>query len=344
MIPPSAYDTYDTTAILRNMESMKSQIDMLTEAQKVTSELITSLPLADNRLQINRNNPQQRAPGELMTPNPPKESVTQSVANSKNHSEEQQVDIKVVNNDNDEDDNDDEDDDDDDDYDDDDSDNDDEDVDAGDDDGDNDDDDVAVNNEDTDIEGLQIPSAQPPKVNNLSTIQQYRGGKTSNSYQKHWSKHTSLKADKDFMYAYSKSGSKQTIETRTFVNSQYMNKLATQGNARDKMQSYDGVTIGTGPVTALKAVSSKSKRPYHTSHSNRRCTGLFISRLQPQFTAPQVQTHVWQQAGLRIKAEKIPTRYSSYSSFYVPCDRQVMEDMQDPSIWPVGTLVKPYFS
>ena len=204
MIPPSAYDTYDTTAILRNMESMKSQIDMLTEAQKVTSELITSLPLADNRLQINRNNPQQRAPGELMTPNPPKESVTQSVANSKNHSEEQQVDIKVMNNDNDEEDDDD-------DYDDDDSDNDDEDVDTGDDDYDNDDDDVDVNNEDTDVEDLQIPSAQSPKVNNLSTIEQYRGGKISNSCQKHWSKHTSLKTDKDSMYSYSNSGSKQTI-------------------------------------------------------------------------------------------------------------------------------------
>ena len=109
------------------------------------------------------------------------------------------------------------------------------------------------------------------------------------------------------------------------------------------MQNYDRVTVGTEPVTALKAVSSKSQRPYHTSHSNRRCTGLLISRLQLQFTAPQVQTHVWQQAGLRIKAEKIPMHYSSYSSFCVPCDRQVMEDLQDPSIWPVGTLVTSSF-
>ena len=132
--------------------------------------------------------------------------------------------------------------------------------------------------------------------------------------------------------------SNRTVPSRTFINSANRFKLNANNQSGNKQ---DGFT-GTGPATLLKAVSHSQ----HTTHSrgNRACTGLFISRLEPQYTPKHVETYIWQHAGERVRAQKIVSKSSSCSSFYVPCERKVRDSLMDPSIWPEGTFVKLYFS
>ena len=77
---------------------------------------------------------------------------------------------------------------------------------------------------------------------------------------------------------------------------------------------------------------------------NRTCTGLFVSRLEPHYTAKHIEAFIWQQAGEKVRVEKITGRASLHSSFYVPCDRPVRDALKNSNIWPTGCFVKLYFS
>ena len=104
----------------------------------------------------------------------------------------------------------------------------------------------------------------------------------------------------------------------------------------------DRMTLGAAPTTTLKAVTPLSRKQSSSSSGNRLCTGLFVSRLQPHYTPKQVESFVWQQAGERVRVEKITGRSSQHSSFYIPCDRPVWDALKDSSIWPTGCCIKLY--
>ncbi len=110
--------------------------------------------------------------------------------------------------------------------------------------------------------------------------------------------------------------------------------------SHQKKTKQKGAIVGTGPSTTLKAATRKP----NSHHGNRTCTGLFVSSLEPQCTTKQVNTYIWKHAGVRVRSEKIPIRYMSHSSFYLPCDNTVRESLKDPSIWPADVFVKPYYS
>ena len=133
--------------------------------------------------------------------------------------------------------------------------------------------------------------------------------------------------------------SNRTVPSRTFINS--ANRFKLNANNQSGNNKQDGFT-GTGPATSLKAVPHSQ----HSTHSrgNRACTGFFISRLEPQYTPRHVEAYIWQHAGERVRAQKIVSKSSSCSSFYVPCEKKVRDSLMDPSIWPEGTFVKLYFS
>ena len=122
--------------------------------------------------------------------------------------------------------------------------------------------------------------------------------------------------------------------SRTYVNSKHEQGHKDRNKVRKSThhkQKQKGITIGSGPGSSLRAVVPPSQKQ-HPTPSNRHCTGLFISRLEPQCSAKQLQTYIWKQAGHRVRTEKIKTRYDTYSSFYIPCERRVREDLHDPSI------------
>ena len=197
---------------------------------------------------------------------------------------------------------------------------------------------VVENIEDDNDESFEIPCAQPQNHNHswMRGNQSFITSPCSDHLFSHavqeltsFPKYTSTGAD---------VSSNRTVPSRTFINSANRFKLNANNQSGNKQ---DGFT-GTGPATSLKAVSHSQ----HTTHSrgNRACTGLFISRLEPQYTPKHVETYIWQHAGERVRAQKIVSKSSSCSSFYVPCERKVRDSLMDPSIWPEGTFVKLYFS
>lgn len=97
--------------------------------------------------------------------------------------------------------------------------------------------------------------------------------------------------------------------------------------------------MGTGSAPGLRAVSKR--RP---ANENKMCTGVFITRLLPNTTSAQVESYVKCETGDLIKAEKLPTRYDTYSSFHIRCTGQIRTTLLDGRIWPIGCLVKPYMS
>ena len=99
------------------------------------------------------------------------------------------------------------------------------------------------------------------------------------------------------------------------------------------------MTVGSGSAPGLRAVGNR-----RTNIANRTCTGVFITRLLPNTTTSQLESYVKCETGEYVKAEKLPTRYETYSSFYIRCNGQLRTSLLDGRIWPVGTLVKPYMS
>ena len=57
-----------------------------------------------------------------------------------------------------------------------------------------------------------------------------------------------------------------------------------------------------------------------------------------------INKYIKQETGLDLKAEKLKTRYDTYSSFYIRCSGRVRDTLIDGRLWPIGALVKPYFS
>ena len=128
------------------------------------------------------------------------------------------------------------------------------------------------------------------------------------------------------------SQDKDTISSRNDNHQSNIQRKNTQEN----------VFTGTGPSLSIRAASSYDKET--TFSRNRTCTGVFVSRLEPRHTTNQLEKFIWNQSGCRVKPEKLPNRYGTYSSFYIPCDKRTRDALLDCSIWPVGTLIKLYFN
>jgi hypothetical protein len=99
------------------------------------------------------------------------------------------------------------------------------------------------------------------------------------------------------------------------------------------------VVIGQGNISNLKAAKSNQRR----SRSEQVCTGIFVTRLMPNYSARQIQKHIDKSLGLNVVVEKMQTRFDTYSSFHVRCDKRERDWIMDPNLWSVGVLVKPFY-
>ena len=66
--------------------------------------------------------------------------------------------------------------------------------------------------------------------------------------------------------------------------------------------------------------------------------------LNPKIIPRQMESFIKRETGLYVKPEKLVTKYSTYSSFYIPCDGPARRSLLDANIWPVGVMLKPYYS
>ena len=108
-----------------------------------------------------------------------------------------------------------------------------------------------------------------------------------------------------------------------------------------KHASYRDVLIGRGLEGSLKPAPAQR---YGTpvAAGNPIVTGIFITRLDQRTTPRMLQMHIKAETGLSVRAEKLRTKYSTYSSYYIRCDKKVRQDLLSPYIWPKGILFKEF--
>ena len=104
----------------------------------------------------------------------------------------------------------------------------------------------------------------------------------------------------------------------------------------------DSVLIGRGTCYNLQSV--QPKRQSVPNYPNRTITGVFLSRLGPKTTAAQLAVHIRREKGLTVRPERLRTKYSEYSSFYICVDKYHRSTIMDIDLWPKGTLVKPFYN
>ena len=106
----------------------------------------------------------------------------------------------------------------------------------------------------------------------------------------------------------------------------------------------DDVVFGRGFSTNIRSVGKPSKHSTATKQNQRRITGVFLTRLAPKTSAAQVALHVRKETGLTVRPEKLETKYNTYSSFYIPGDQRCRDELFCKDLWPMGSLLKPFYS
>ncbi len=115
------------------------------------------------------------------------------------------------------------------------------------------------------------------------------------------------------------------------------------GTEPDRSKRKDPVVLGTGCSSGIAVINPVTKERV-SSNPNRRITGVFASRFGPRTTAAQIAVHIRRETRLTVRPEKITTKYDNYSSFYIPCDAKKRRIIMDGSVWPEGSLLKPFYN
>ena len=75
----------------------------------------------------------------------------------------------------------------------------------------------------------------------------------------------------------------------------------------------------------------------------RECTGVFVSRLQRNTRAADVERHVSRVCGLRLKCEPVPTKFDTYNSYRVRASARDRDILLNSDKWPRNVIVKEYY-
>ena len=121
--------------------------------------------------------------------------------------------------------------------------------------------------------------------------------------------------------------SNQGISTRNFNQGGY------RSNANKRRKDEDMIT-GEGDQFNLCAAN-----PYQPE---RQCIRIFVSRIRPDYRGADVTQRVLRTSGLRVKCVPIPTRYKTYSSYFIPVNSDNINKLLNRKVWPRGVLVKRY--
>ena len=114
-------------------------------------------------------------------------------------------------------------------------------------------------------------------------------------------------------------------------SSRNFNQGGYRSNANKRRKDEDVIT-GEGDQFNLRAAN-----PYQRK---RQCIGIFVSRIRPDYRGADVAQHVLRTTGLRVKCVPIPTRYKTYSSYFIPVNSDNINKLLNRKVWPRGVLVK----
>ena len=114
------------------------------------------------------------------------------------------------------------------------------------------------------------------------------------------------------------------------------------GTISKKGVAQEGILFGSGTSHGLCA--ARRRQPHNGQSGNRTITGLFVTNLEPRTTTKQIEVYVKRESGYKVTAEKLRTKFDSYSSFYIPCDQTTRRQLMDPFLWPAESKIKPFYS
>ena len=100
-----------------------------------------------------------------------------------------------------------------------------------------------------------------------------------------------------------------------------------------------------GKTTYLKAASEIRKKQSHEL-SNKAIIRTLISGLDSHTGSAQVAVHIRRETGLTVRPEKLQLRNEGRTSrafFFVRCNERDRYKLMDEYLWPVGTIIKPYW-
>ena len=70
---------------------------------------------------------------------------------------------------------------------------------------------------------------------------------------------------------------------------------------------------------------------------------IFVSRLDPSETTDSMREYVRGLTGTECVIERLKSKFPTYSSFVITCDKQFENILLNPDEWEEGLLVRPFF-
>ena len=91
-------------------------------------------------------------------------------------------------------------------------------------------------------------------------------------------------------------------------------------------------TIGKAQIEGIKAISRIRK------------ASIFVSRLDPALDPKVLEAHVERSVGFTVTAEKLKTRYNTYSSYHITALCDDPKKLLSADLWPVNALVRWFYN
>ena len=114
------------------------------------------------------------------------------------------------------------------------------------------------------------------------------------------------------------------------------NTVTRNGNNRRD----DDVITGSGNNFDICA-SDHQRRRFDPKYKE--CIGVFVSRLQRNTRAVDVERHVSRVCGLRLKCEPVPTKFDTYNSYRIRASARDRDTLLNSNKWPRNVIVKEYY-
>ena len=70
---------------------------------------------------------------------------------------------------------------------------------------------------------------------------------------------------------------------------------------------------------------------------------VFVSRLHPDFPVEELREFVRELTGTDCEIDRLKTKYPSYSSFVISCEKQFESVLLDPDEWEKGIIIRPFY-
>ena len=119
-------------------------------------------------------------------------------------------------------------------------------------------------------------------------------------------------------------------------NRRKQNTVTRNGNNRRD----DDVITGSGNNFDICA-SDHQRRRFDPKYKE--CIGVFVSRLQRNTRAVDVERHVSRVCGLRLKCEPVPTKFETYNSYRIRASARDRDTLLNSNKWPRNVIVKEYY-